>query len=157
MVLPLAALHQERLVRAGEVSQEVKVQSGSKVVRVRHEHVLDALSQELNKNKTGEKKHSNNRRVSARERETKERPNVRSVRARVAEVGKQGKFVRRTRKNRLSKLPSLSSLTSRHSHQRCHLHAKHAQPIATRTRYSPLPLPTPTPRLPRPPALTQSP
>lgn len=48
MVLPLAALHQERFVGAGEESQKVKVQGGPKVVRVRHEHVLDALSQELN-------------------------------------------------------------------------------------------------------------
>ena len=53
LILPLAALHEERLVSAGEVGQEVKVQGGTQVVRVRHEHVLDSLSQELNKKTQG--------------------------------------------------------------------------------------------------------
>ena len=44
VILPLAALHEERLVGAGKVGQEVKVQGCPQVVRVRHEHVLDPLS-----------------------------------------------------------------------------------------------------------------
>lgn len=47
LISPLTALHQEGLVAAGEVGQEVEVEGGAQVVRVRHEHVLHPRRQEL--------------------------------------------------------------------------------------------------------------